>query len=186
MATQALAQPRWVRRRGVAGTRTFRGGAEETGLLVEAASQSFKAGALLQLSSGKFAIAVGTEGTPSLIAAQAMADATGTTNADIFVAPISPLDIFVMNVYHGTAASAITALSQLGTAYGIKLVSGKWHVDIETTTVEDATHSDARVNVIGFWPEDAIGDIYGRVLVEFIQMSTASDGVPNQRTLQMA
>lgn len=186
MATIARAQPRFIRRRGSAGHRTFRGGAEETGIIREDASQTWTAGDLIVFDSdGDLEQAVGSEGTPGKIAGQATAAATGTTSSDVFFATISPLDIFLMNVYHATAASAITNRNQLGICYPIKLVSSVWVVDIESTG-EDATTANCRVRVIGHWPEDTLGDTYGRVMVEFLEYSLATDGNPNTRILQLA
>lgn len=186
MATIPIAQPRFLTRRGMAGTRTYRGGAEETGIIREDASQSWVAGDLIVFDSdGDLELAAGSEGTPGKIAGQATAAATGVTSADVFFAPISPLDIFLMNVYHGTIGSAVTNRNQLGVCYPIKRVSTKWVVDLESDG-EDADSADARVRVIGFWDEDTLGDTYGRVKVEFLEYSLASDGNPNIRILQLA
>lgn len=186
MATIALSQIRWVRRQGGSGCRHFRGGAAETGFLREDASQTWAAGSLIAIDDdGDLEVAVGNEGTPGPIAGQAMEAATGTEGSDVFFAVIDPNDIFVANVYHGTIGSAVTSRGQLREVYGIKLVSGKWHVDIEGTG-EDASTANARVQVIGFWDEDALGDTYGRVLVQFLKHSLATDGNPNTRILQLA
>lgn len=186
MATIALSQIRYLKRQGGGNGRTFRGGIEETGAIREDASQSWSAGALIRADDdGDMEIAVGTEGTVGPFGGQAMADATGTEGSDVFFAVLDPRDIYVANVYHATAASALTNRNQLREAYGLKLVSGKWHVDIENTA-EDASTSNACVRVVGFYDEDAIGDTYGRVLVQFLEYSLATDGNPNRRILQFA
>lgn len=185
MATIALSQIRYLKREG-GGSRRFRGGIEETGFLREDASQTWDAGALLRADDdGDIEIAVGSEGTVGAFALQAMEDATGTEGSDVFGAVLDPRDIYVANVYHATAASALTNRNQLNGVYAVKLVSGLWHVDIENTA-EDATTSNGCVQVVGFYDEDALGDVYGRVLVKFIQYSLASDGNPNRKVLQFA
>jgi hypothetical protein len=182
MATQALAQPRYIGTRNQDVSRRFAGGPEAPEIK-EAASQTYGLGALVYLVSGLVTIATAT----TQLAGQALQAATGTTNQSAYLAVIRAGDRFVMNVYHTTQASAITAQAQLGTVYGLVVVAGQFHADIENVaTAEDATHSSGRVKVVGFYKEDAIGDIYGRVVVEFEEWSLASDGNPNQRILQLA
>lgn len=185
MATIALSQIRYQTRQG-GGARTFLGGKEQTGFIREDASQTWKAGALLRADDdGDIEIAVGTEGTVGAFGLQAMEDAVGTEGSDVFAAILDPRDIYVANVYHATAASAVTARGQLGEVYGLKLVSGKWHVDIENTA-ESTTAKNACVRVIGFYDEDALGDVYGRVLVQFLEYSQETDGGSFRRVLQFA
>lgn len=129
------------------------------------------------------------------IAGQALEAATGVTDTAVKFRVIRPDSVFMMNVYHGTAASAVTAITQLGTAYGIikPSATGKWHVDIENTTIEDGTTALGKVMVVGFPdtnPADCvantIGDIYGLVYVKFLTFTIASDGSPFTRNLQLA
>lgn len=168
--------------------------------LVEAASQSYGVGELVYLASGKVTICVvdgSTKVMTSAIAGVARKAATGTTNAQARIQAIRQDDLWAMNVYHATAASAVTALTQLGSVYGIvkPAATGKWHVDIENA-VEGGADSNARVKVVGFLEKNpydggnfdlvAVGDIYGIAIVKFLPWSAASDFVPMQRLLQLA
>lgn len=130
------------------------------------------------------------------IAGQACEAATGVTGTAVKFRAIRPDDIYAMNVFHATAASAITAQTQMGSVFGIikPTASGsKWQVDIENTTTEDGTTALAKVMVVGFPsinPADGvantIGDIYGLVLVRFLPFTIATDGAPFTRNLQLA
>jgi hypothetical protein len=104
-----------------------------------------------------------------------------------------PEDRYLMQVIHGTAASAVTALTQRGQIYSIKKdESGNdtYHVDIETDP-ESGTVALARVMVVDF-PEgqiingvlSTIGDLKGWVIVKPLEFSIAEDGTPFTRILQ--
>lgn len=178
--------------------RRFEGGPGDSETTwVEAASQSWKSGDLIFNNGTSNLTICGEDGGANYltgpIAGQATKNATGTTGAKVHFAVIRPSDQFVMNVYHGTAASAVTAKTQLGTRYAVRHASSRWMCDIQTTGIEDATHADAVVKVVGFplWHPllnvaVAIGDIYGLVLCEFLPMSIASDGTPVIERLQFA
>jgi hypothetical protein len=180
MATQVLAQPRYIGNRNHDVSRRFAGG-PEVPLIKEASSQTYGLGALVYLNAGLVTIATAS----TALAGQATAAATGTTGASAFIGVIRPGDRFVMNVYHSTIGSAVTTQGNLGTVYPLVVVSGQFHCDIETTS-EDASTANGRVKVVGFYGEDALGDTYGRVIVEFEEWSLASDGNPNKRILQLA
>jgi len=178
MATQALQQPRWVH--NIYGApRRFFGGEEEKNFYLEAASQTYDRGAFVYQTSGKLAVITAT----SKIFGQAFEDATGTTSTRVYGARILPGDVFEVNVYHATAASALAALTQLGECYALKLVSGTIVLDIETTA-EDGTTANARWKLVGY--RDPIGDVYGRVYAQVLEYSFATDGNPLTRILQGA
>ena len=186
MATRALQQPIYAGNR-YGGSRRFAGGIEQEDTILEAASQSWGAGALIYQTSGKFAICTAT----SKVFGQAQRAASGTTSNKIEnLAIIRPGDRFYMNVYHATAASAVWALTMIGLQKRIIVISGKFHVDIETGsaggTISDGTNVYPFVQVVGFHPDDAATDVYGRVLVEFGQISIATDGDPQGYWLQGA
>lgn len=198
MAEHALVQPIFWKNSlgadsmlvGTAGTDTKDGGEEP--LYKEAAAQTYKAGDLVYIdSSGLIAICTNAANRlNSEILGQAMKDATGTTDAPVYVRVIRPSDIYLMNVFHSTKASATITQTRLGEVYGIILNSGKWHVDVENTTVEDATTALAKVRVIGFPSRvngvaNAINDIYGFVAVQFLPFTIATDGSPFTRNLQI-
>jgi hypothetical protein len=176
--------------------------------LKETASQSWKVDDILYVdSNGTIAIATNSSGkADSAVAGLALAKASGVTGQQVQLDVIRPDNVYVASVWHSTAASAVTVQTQLGVVYGLRYdtaalpagTAGKWVVDIENTTVEDATTALARVKVIGFYQGRAptttagvdvtcaIGDVYGGVLVKFLDFSIASDGSPFTRILQLA
>lgn len=131
----------------------------------EAASQSFKAGEMVYLASGKVTVCANNA---QVILGMACADATGTTDADCEVILATPDQIFEASVYHATAASAITAVAQVGENYGIEVVSNKVYVAIDET-------STIAVRVIGLSPKDKVGDQYGKLLFKVISTYCQTD-----------
>lgn len=130
----------------------------------EAASQSFKTGDLLAISSGTVTIAkaAGNDFTTADndflgIAAE---DATGTTSNAIGVyVPCDKGSVFELPVDHATAASAVTAESQVGSTYVLThTAAGVWTVAIDTTT-------NAVVTVTEVANRFATGEQYGTVWV---------------------
>lgn len=117
----------------------------------EAASQSFKRDELVYLVAGKVTV-VASAGT--VIWAIALADATGVTDADCDVQVDDGTLVLRGNVYHGTVASAVTAVANLGIKYGLYIADNKVHVDISNTS-NDAV-------VITSLDKGEIGDVYGR------------------------
>jgi hypothetical protein len=192
MATMTRIQPSFWGS-GIHAPSNFVGG-PEANWFKETASQTYGIGDLLYLdSNGTVAICTNSSNKlNSAIAGIATKAATGTTGTAVHMKVIQPTDIYCMNVYHGTAASAITAQTQLGVSYGIILNSSKWAVDIENTTIEDGTTALGKVTVVGFpvYSPDgvrcAIGDTYGLVLVKFLPFTIATDGSPFTRNLQLA
>lgn len=198
MATQTLGQPFWVGNT-LNDTSPLHRGDPARSPFVEAATQSFKQGDLIYLAAatGKLAICTvnGSNVLDSAIAGIATKNAVGTLDTKVHFHVIRPDDLFAMNVYHATPASAITALTQLGLVYGIIRISNKWHIDIENT-VEGGSDSLARVKIVDFLEKNpydggnfsrvAIGDIYGIAVVQFLPFSIGNDGAPFQRILQLA
>lgn len=201
MATLAFINPKLVNHAVYGSEPEQRGGLMEN-YIKEAASQTYVVNDLVYLVDGAGTLAICTVASTRLdskIAGLAKRAATGVTSTAAEVHAIRADDEFLMNVYHSTAALAITALTQFGVQYGIikPSASGKWHVDIENTTdIEDATHSLARVEVVGFETQygidstgqaisPAIGDTYGLVRVKFLKRSAASDGSPAINILQL-
>lgn len=136
----------------------------------EAASQSFDPGDVLCASSG---LLTKCATNPTSIIGISAENASGTTNAQRMYYPAKGL-VFAIPVWHDTPASAVTAYSQIGATYNLKLDSdGYWLCDIEHTTATS-------IQVVGLHPGDTVGDAYGRVLVTFIdsvvQTGTATYG----------
>lgn len=196
MATMALSQPRWLKcyNQGVDPWR--RGGSMED-YFIEDASQTYVVGDFVYINGdGEVAIATNTSSQlDSAIGGLAEKAATGTTGEVAEFLAIRPSDILVMNVFHSTPASSVTAQNQLTDVFGIILEDSVWCVDIENTTVEDGSTALARCQVVGFpkgyFPntdgklvESAIGDTNGKVLVKILPFSIAGDGTPFTRILQ--
>lgn len=148
------------------------GGSEDNDFYEEDASQTWGAGSLLRLDSDSDIEIVADGAVTSDILGFARAAATGTAGSAVDFLPIRPGLRCYMNVYHGTLGSAITAANQIGDPFNLYVSGGKAYVDVETAF--DATNPYVRV--IGFHPDDTVGDTYGRLLVEF----------PSQVNLQAA
>lgn len=133
----------------------------------EAASQSFKAGEFVYLSSGKVTVCASDT---AHILGMAMHDASGTTDADVLVAVADGETEFEMNVYHATPGSAITAITQIGAEYGLVVASNKHYLDLAETTAD-------AFQIQSLSPKDAVGDTYGRVIVKVLR-DVADTGQP--------
>ena len=133
----------------------------------EAASQSFKKGQAVYLSSGKVTVCASDA---TLIAGFACQDASGVTDTEIAVAIAEPGTVFEMNIYHSTPASAITAITDVAVKYGLYVAGSKSHCD-----KGDGTNT--RFLVVGLSPKDNVGDTYGRVLVEVLRPYCQLSGV---------
>lgn len=141
---------------------TISGGAPQIQWYKEGTSQSFKAGQPVVKSSQ--VVTACTSDATSILGI-AVADATGTTNADCPVYVANRDTIFEGNVYHSTPASAVTAETVKETKWALYVASNKGHVDIE-----DSSH-DA-IQVLDISPKDALGDIYGRVHFMFLEAAS--------------
>lgn len=185
MATHSLTQPIYARSL-IGRCPQPIGGPESNSWFVEDASETYKAGTLVYRdSSGALAICT-VDGTPNSngqILGQALTDG-GNLSADggsPRVRPILPSDVYLMQVYHGTASSAVTALTQLDTEYGLRFIDPNWHIDIQTT-VGGTTNALQRVKIIGFpfgrvinGTLNTLGDIYGWAYVQFLSIAVDND-----------
>jgi hypothetical protein len=136
----------------------------------EAAAQSFKEGEFVYLASGK-ATACASDATA--IYGLALKDASGVTDALIPVAVADNLNEFEMSVFHGTPASAVTAITQVGSKFALEVVSNEHSVDISNTT-------DLAFQVQAISAKDEIGETYGRVIVKVL--SDISQLGPGEKT----
>lgn len=147
----------------------FYGGSYVVVNVPEAASQSFKKGQFVYLASGKATVATASSG----IFGMALEDATGTTDTQLAVLVSLRDTIFRGCVYHSTAASAVTAVTDVGTTtFGINQVSNISVVDKENTTHDS-------FSVIGLDPTDAVGATYGRV---YFRVNTGESAGQNDDT----
>lgn len=142
--------------------RVVKGGIDA--VVVEAASQSFKEGQLLSISSGQVS-AVASDATG--IYAVALSDASGTTNAAIKVKVIMQDTLLYGNVYHATATSAITARANVGVKYALYVANNKCHVDI-------GDESNDAVVIVAL-DEGEVGDAYGHCYFRVINAALQSD-----------
>lgn len=137
---------------------TISGNSPEVKVFPEAAEQSFKAGEFVYLVSGKVTVCA-SNGTTIL--GMAVADASGTTDEDCEVYVANGDTVFEANVGHGTPASAVTAITDVGVCYALLVASNKHYVDVEDTD------NDA-FQVRRLSPKDNTGDQYGRVEFQVI------------------
>ena len=131
----------------------------------EAASQTFKAGDLVTLSSGKVAVAVAASTTYAsadleggTVLGIALADATGVTDTAVPVAIANSRLLIPLLVLHGTPASAVTAVTQVGTAYDI----AHYTINGVTTwgyTIDDTSASNIVIHNLD--PNYPVGEQYG-------------------------
>ncbi|HAM40055.1 MAG TPA: hypothetical protein DCP69_01615 [Candidatus Omnitrophica bacterium] len=141
----------------------------------EAATCVAKRGEPVLLSSGKIARCTTTatsltSGTG--VAGWAMADASGTTDADIVVLMANDSTEWLIPVIHGTAASAVTAVTNVGTQYCIShLTTGGWYgYEISVTT-------NPVIEVTELCAEYAAGEQYGTAWVKIATTAMAAGGI---------
>ena len=127
----------------------------------EAASQTFKMGDLVELVSGKVTqiVAAGnTAGSSDKVLGMAMRDASGTTDTAIPVVVANDATLFLLPVWHTTPGSAVTAVTDVGTAYalGHRTVSS---VTNYVVTLDDTT--DTHIVPVQIADDFAVGEQYG-------------------------
>ena len=135
--------------------------ADRITVLPEAATQTFVAGDLVIISSGKVAVMTDDDD----IFGVALNDASGTTDTDVSVYVIHPGDKFIAE------ASATTAVSNQGVAYALVVTSGSMAVNPGSTTTaafyidsldpRDGAHTGSGGRVIGRFIYTSIDGIGG-------------------------
>lgn len=195
MATQTQTQAYYINTGNQNTPRRFKGGPEQP-LFVEGTTQSWGVGDFIYqngASNLQICTVNGSNQMTSQVGGQAKVKAVGTAGTQVHFPIIRTDDEFIMNVYHGTPASAITALTQIGTPRALVRINGIWMVDIENA-VEGSANSLARVLVTDIPPlvtasggTNAVGDTYGFVKVSFLATSMALTGtLAATRVLQFA
>ena len=134
----------------------------------EDTSETFKMGDMVVIIATGYVRACATG--DAVLLGIALKDATGTAASEIPVMVIKPGTILMSSVYHATAALAITAVTQVGTAYDPVYSSQASYLDIGTTT-------DAIFTVQKHLADDAIGTQYGRTLFTVKASALQSLGV---------
>lgn len=123
----------------------------------EATSATFKRGELVTLSSGKVAALSGTDPSAGTILGVAMADASGTVDTECVIFVPEPECVFVANL----GGTSVTAVTDIGTLYGLVEASDLVHVDKTET-------SATKTKVVGLDKRDTVGDTNGRVEFKFL------------------
>ena len=131
----------------------------------------FKAGAFLYVNSSSGldvhrrlathtrANATGYAAAKKRLIGWALDDGVAATGTPIPILACHPNTIFYGNVGSTTSsATAITADTMLGDAFGASTNSSKCYVNVT------ASVTSSLFKIIGFHPEDTLGDTYGRVL----------------------
>lgn len=139
----------------------------------EGASQSFVAYELVKLSSGKIVIAKAagnTLTTGDLILGRALSDASGVTDNPINVDVWLPGHSERLPVYNGTAASAITAIADNGSAFGLRNDATQGIC----VALDELTATKLRqITVSGDYP---VGTQYGLVNVQYLSAALQMGG----------
>jgi len=200
MATMTRYNPVWVGSSLNATEPLFKGSAvvpsgsfnQEDPWLIETAGQTFRAGDPVAID-GNGTVALFAVSTTLGIAGFSQLAATGVTGAQTYLRVVRPDDLYVMNVFHTTPASAVTAQTHLGAVFALKVatVTGNgtalWGVDLDagSSGVEGTNNKAAHVRVVGFPLKSPIGekctlssannpvglDVYAPVLVQFLAAS---------------
>lgn len=139
----------------------------------EAATQSFKRGDHLYLSSGKLTAAVAAgaylDSTGVKPIGIAERDASGQTDTPIPISIIDAQTRMVGPVTHATPASAITAITQPGSTFQLQRYAapgGGMNMPLDHTTNPVAV-------VTAVHPQYAVGEQYGWVEYRYISAGTA-------------
>lgn len=127
----------------------------------EAAGQSFKKGEFVYLVSGKVT-ACGSDAT--LIAGVSLQDASGVADTLIAIEIAEPGTTFEVNV------TTTTSVAIVGGQYGLYVASNKHQVDLGDTT-------NKRFVIRALSKKDAVGDTYGRVIVEVLGVNCQLSGI---------
>lgn len=148
----------------------------------EKASQSYGRFEVLRNDSGYMAVAADDAVSVSASAAVmglATDDATGTTGAEIIYHPFIPgITLIEANLCADDAGTGhVLAQTNFGVAYGIGVVSGKWVICVDNTTVTQVVAIPLRVT--GLVGSGVVGDTNARVVAvicssHFVRCGTLS------------
>lgn len=162
MATRTLQPMRVVQ--------NISGGDPKTIELDEAASQTYKIGAVLTLDVNGYVVEGGTDPIRIIgVAARAGQNGAAAGDKKAMLVMANSDNIFEANLYHGTPASAIADRRMLGQSKAIVKVGNNWHIDLS-----DAAAGSRRALIVGFHPDDVIGtDVYHRARFVFLNLYNA-------------
>ena len=131
--------------------------------LPEAASQTWKKGAILTLNANGYVVEAGAD--PARILGVACADGQNLASnglKDCLVWIADENTVFVGNL----SGSSVTELVDRGRGYGVVKTGNNWHVDKTDLT-------NRRVVVVDLDPRDNVGDTNGRVHFMFFSQFRA-------------
>jgi hypothetical protein len=140
---------------------TKHGGPPYTRTYPEAASQSFKRGDFVLLSSGKVTIC-GSD--PAAVLGVAAQDASGVTDTPVKVYIADKSTVFVGNL----SSAIVSTVALVGVRYGTLLESGIFTVNTADTT-------GPTVTIIGLDGRDAVGDTNARVHFTFLDSAAQTE-----------
>jgi hypothetical protein len=124
----------------------------------ESAGCTFKKGEFVYLNGASQLVVCAND--PTAVLGMVCSDATGVTNNSILVYVAEPGVQFEMNIY-----SSVTAITMIGHQYSLS------HDGTNMWGILDNTDTANRVfEVIALSPRDAVGDTYGRVIVEVCEL----------------
>lgn len=110
-------------------------------------------------ANGKLDVATGTGKLAGILAADAK-NTTSDTSDGTPIVPCFSHVVFEAQVWHSVAASAITARSQLGNSFAIKVAAA---TDLDGIDIETAANGADQCNILRISKRDAVGDAYGRL-----------------------
>lgn len=149
------------------------GGARSLDIQVfpEAATQTFKRGDVVGLTSGKVRcnISAGSNLTSSddEVCGVALIDATGTTDTSIPVVRMNTNTGLILPVTHATPASGITAITDIGATFQLeRTAAGDWSIPVDDT-------SNPVAEVVDIDPTYAVGEQHGWETIKIIAAERA-------------
>lgn len=133
---------------------TLDGSTYHTRKYPKASAQTWSKGQLVYLSSGLLTV-VATSGTTVLGLCTETAAATADDTTEYEVIPFTDNLKVVANA---NGSDTVTAQSDVGEDYGVYVTGNKCYVDPGST-------SNVVFSVLDLYPEDAVGDTYGRLIL---------------------
>ena len=140
-------------------TKRYKSGQPVINWYPEASSQSFKAGDFVYRVSGKLTICAAASndvGNISILG-RAVSPATGTVDTKLPVEIATDVSEFLFLMYHGTAASAVTAVTDPGTTLPLRNQAGTWAVNKQNDGTND------RILITEVSEDYPVGEQYGFV-----------------------
>lgn len=119
----------------------------------DAASQSYKQNQFVYMHTDGTIKECADDAT--VILGMATHDATTVTGADTKILIATDLTFFIMNVYHSSIGSAVSAVANLDQKWGLEVDSNRCYLDVGQTSADALQMFDF---------VDAVGDTYGKVL----------------------